>query len=106
MAHRLVITTCPDTAAAEALAEPLLRQGLAACVSILPGARSLYEWKGELVREQECVLLIKSREACYPELEAAIREQHPYELPEVIAVPISDGLAPYLAWIDSQTGKE
>lgn len=107
MTHRLVLTTCPDPATAESLASALVQDGLAACVNIVPSVQSFYRWKGELARDQECLLLIKTRSEVYPALEEAIRARHPYELPEVIAVPIEAGLAAYLAWIDSNTeGKQ
>lgn len=102
MNYRLVVTTCPDSAAAEALARPLVEGGLAACVTIVPGALSLYEWEGKVQREQECLLFIKTRGDLYKRVETTIRENHPYELPEVIAVPIEAGLPDYLAWIDHQ----
>lgn len=106
MQYRLVITTCPDMTVAEAVAGALVGEGLAACVNILPGAQSIYEWKGRIERETECVLLIKSRSDRMAALEARLLQEHPYELPELIAVPIEDGLRPYLAWIDTQLDKK
>lgn len=91
---------------AEAVAGALVGEGLAACVNILPGAQSIYEWKGRIERETECVLLIKSRSDRMAALEARLLQEHPYELPELIAVPIEDGLRPYLAWIDTQLDKK
>jgi periplasmic divalent cation tolerance protein len=105
MGYRLVITTCPSMNEAEALAEKLLTARLAACVNIVPGILSLYEWQGTLQREQEFMLLIKSRSECFAELEQLVRASHSYELPELIAVPIEQGLAPYLTWIDAQLAK-
>lgn len=105
MDYRLVVTTCPDRKTAEHIAEHLVANRLAACVNILPGMQSVYEWKGEVCREQEFVLLIKSRQDIYPRLEKAIVDHHPYELPEVIALPVEAGLAGYLAWIDEQLDK-
>lgn len=102
MDYRLVLTTCADQSTAETLAKALVDKRLAACVSCLPGIRSFYEWKGKLENEQEHLLIIKSREDKYPELEQTIRSLHSYELPEIIAVPIEEGLAPYLNWIDTQ----
>lgn len=106
MQYRLVITTCPDMAVAEAVAGTLVGEGLAACVNILPGAHSIYEWKGRIERESECVLLIKSRADRMAALQSRLLEEHPYELPELIAVPIEEGLAPYLTWIDTQLDKK
>ncbi len=105
MSRYLVINTCPDLATATGLAERLVEAGLAACVNIVPGARSVYRWQGALHQDEECLLLIKSTAERYAELEAAIRQHHPYELPEVIAVPIEAGLPAYLAWVDQQTEK-
>lgn len=102
MKHLLVLTTCPDADSADALAGVLVEQRLAACVNIIPGLRSIYEWQGKLCKEQEFVLLVKSRGDRLAELEAAILAHHPYELPEVIALPIEAGLAKYLNWIDQQ----
>ena len=102
MSYRLVITTCPSMEEAEALAEKVLEARLAACVNIVPGVLSLYEWQGKLEREQEFMLLIKSRSEGFPELEKLVQASHSYELPELIAVPIDEGSAPYLNWIDAQ----
>lgn len=102
--YRLAITTCPDQTTAEELAAHLVENRLAACVNIIPGMRSFYEWKGEVCRDAEFILLIKTRAAIYPRLEKTIVDRHPYELPEVIALPIETGLAGYLGWIDEQTG--
>jgi periplasmic divalent cation tolerance protein len=105
MDYRLVITTCPSILEAEALAEKLLAARLAACVNIVPGILSLYEWQDALQRDQEFLLLIKSRADHFAELEQLVQANHSYELPELIAVPIEQGLAPYLNWIDAQLVK-
>jgi periplasmic divalent cation tolerance protein len=102
MGYCLVITTCPSMAEAEALGEKLLTARLAACINIVPGVLSLYEWQGALQREQEFMLLIKSRSERLAELQALLLANHSYELPELIAVPIEDGLPTYLHWIDAQ----
>jgi periplasmic divalent cation tolerance protein len=99
--HLLVLCTCPDAATAERLAALLVDQRLAACVNILPGLTSVYRWKGVLERDSEVLLLAKSRADRYPALEAALVEHHPYELPEVVAVSLNQGLDGYLAWLDS-----
>jgi len=101
MNYRLVITTCPSMEEAEGLAEILLAAGLAACINIVPGVRSLYQWQGKMERGQEFLLLIKSRSDRFAELERLVRENHSYELPELIALPIEAASAPYLRWIDS-----
>jgi len=99
----LVLTNLPDRAAAERLAETLVEQRLAACVNLLAPCRSVYRWKGELQRDEEHPLLAKTTTERYPALQAAIRAAHPYELPEIIAVPIERGLPEYLKWIAAQT---
>lgn len=99
----LVITTLPDQATAEQLAERLLARQLAACINILPAMTSLYMWKGQLEHGQEHLLLIKTRRERYEMLEKEIRNGHPYELPEIIGVPVTAGLAGYLDWIGENT---
>jgi periplasmic divalent cation tolerance protein len=98
--HLLVVTTCPDRESADALARGLVGEGLAACVSILPAVRSVYRWKGALEVADELLLLVKTRADRYPAVEAEIRARHPYELPEIVGVPVEAGLAAYLAWVD------
>lgn len=95
----LVLTTCPDAATAERIARTLLEGGAAACVNILPSGTSMFRWQGDLRAEAEHVLLIKTRRAAYGDLERLLREIHPYELPELVAVPIVAGLAGYLEWV-------
>ena len=99
----LVITTMPDQASAERLARALVDARLAACVNILAPCRSLYRWQGAIETAEEVPLLIKTRAARYSELEAAIRAQHPYVLPEIVAVEPARGLPDYLAWVAAQT---
>ncbi len=79
----------------------LIKKKLAACINIIPGITSVYEWQGEIESSQEHLLIIKSHQCQYPCIESAINEMHPYELPEIIAVPIEQGLPDYLQWIDS-----
>lgn len=98
----LVLTNLPDRAAAERLADSLIAQRLAACVNILAPCRSVYRWKDAVQHDEEHPMLIKSTAECYPALEAAIRAGHPYELPEIIAVPIERGLPAYLDWIAAE----
>ncbi len=105
MSTLLVLTNLPDRAAAERLAELLVERGLAACVNILAPCRSVYRWKNELQRDDEHPLLIKTTAARYAALETAIRDAHPYELPEVIAVPVERGLPDYLAWVAAETAQ-
>jgi periplasmic divalent cation tolerance protein len=104
MSSLLVLTNLPDRAAAERIAEALVEQKLAACVNILAPCRSVYRWKGGLQRDEEHPMLIKTTAERYPALEQALRAAHPYELPEIIAVPIERGLPQYLAWVAGETG--
>lgn len=101
----LVLTNLPDRAAAEKLADALIGQRLAACINILAPCRSVYRWKGALQHDEEHPMLIKTTEARYPALERAIRAGHPYELPEIVAVPIGRGLAAYLEWVAAETAE-
>lgn len=103
MSALLVLTNLPDRASAETLAAALVEAGLAACVNILAPCRSVYRWQGVVEAADEVPLLIKTSSTRYAALEAAIRARHPYELPEVIAVPITQGLPDYLAWVDAET---
>jgi periplasmic divalent cation tolerance protein len=99
----LVLTNLPDRAAAEKLADALVAQQVAACVNILAPCRSVYRWKGTVQHDEEHPVLIKTTRERYPALEAAIRAAHPYELPEIIAVPIERGLPAYLDWVAAET---
>lgn len=101
--HLLVLTNLPDAASAQALAEKLIGDRLAACVNILAPATSVYRWQGKVESATETPCLIKTTTAAYPALEAAIRALHPYELPEIIAVSIAHGLPAYLDWISAET---
>ena len=103
MSTLLVLTNLPDRAAAERLADALIEQRLAACVNILAPCKSVYRWKDAVQHDDEHPMLIKSTAEGYPALEAAIRIGHPYELPEIIAVPIERGLPAYLDWIAAET---
>ena len=100
----IILCTCPDRTTAERIAETVVSERLAACVNIAPGLTSIYRWEGQIQREAELLLLIKTRQAVYPQLEARIRELHPYQVPELIALPIQTGSAAYLNWITDNTG--
>ena len=103
MATLLVLTNLPDRAAAEVLADALIEKRVAACVNILAPCRSVYRWQEKLQHDEEHPLLIKTTEERYAALEAAIRAGHPYELPEIIALPIERGLPAYLNWVAAET---
>ncbi len=95
----MVYCTCPDHDAAINMANGIIDTGLAACVNIVPGLTSIYRWQGERQQGTEELLLIKTTVGVYSALEKHISESHPYELPEIIAVPIKVGLPKYLAWV-------
>src|SRR5436190_16754573 len=99
----LVLTTLPDRSVAEELAKQLLAARLAACIHVGAPVRSLYHWRGQIETADDIPLAIKSRAELYPKVQAAILASHPYELPEIVAVPISDALPGYLDWIAAET---
>ena len=103
MSSLLVLTNLPDRAAAERIADEMIAQQLAACVNILAPCRSVYRWRGAVQHDEEHPLLIKTTAERYAALEQALRAAHPYELPEIIAVPIERGLPAYLAWVAGET---
>jgi periplasmic divalent cation tolerance protein len=96
---QIVLTTCPDPAVAERIAQVLVEEGLAACVNMLGPMQSVYRWRGQVETANEQLLVIKSTRARFPEIRDRVRSLHPYELPEIIAVPVADGLPEYLAWL-------
>ena len=99
----LVLTNVPDRATAEKLADLLIEKQLAACVNILAPCRSVYRWKDAVQHDEEHPMLIKTTQERYAALEQALRAGHPYELPEIIAVPIERGLPSYLDWVAAET---
>lgn len=102
MSALIVFCTCPDQASAEALAEVLVAQRLAACVSLLP-VRSIYRWQGAVERAGEVQLLAKTTADRFEAMRSAVLAHHPYELPELIAVEAAAGLDRYLDWIGAST---
>jgi periplasmic divalent cation tolerance protein len=102
----IVMTNLPNAQAAEAIASTLVESRLAACVNLLPAVQSVYRWQGKVERATEVTLLIKTTQRHYAALEAAIRAAHPYELPEVIALPVTTGLPSYLQWVITETTPE
>jgi periplasmic divalent cation tolerance protein len=99
----LVISNLPDRASADRLAQALVERRLAACVNVLAPCRSVYRWQGALESAEEHPLLIKTTADRYSALEEAIRGLHPYELPEIVAVPLTAGLPEYLDWVAAET---
>lgn len=99
----VILCTCPDTASAGQLAKILVSEKLAACVNVLPQVTSYYVWDGQQEEGQEVQLIIKSRRTLYGVLQQRIQELHPYDVPEIIALPIVAGLPTYLQWVQEQT---
>jgi periplasmic divalent cation tolerance protein len=99
----LVLTNLPDLASAENLARALVDARAAACVNILPACRSVYRWRGRVERAEEIPLLVKTTRTAYPRVEEMVRAHHPYDVPELIAVPIEAGLPAYLDWLAMET---
>jgi periplasmic divalent cation tolerance protein len=97
----IVFVTCGDAAEAGRIAEAVVTGKLAACVNVLPGIRSCYVWEGRLTWSEEVLLLIKTTRAAFAPLEKRILELHSYTTPEIVCVPIADGLDGYLQWIDA-----
>ena len=102
----LLFTTCPDADSAAAIARALVGERLAACVTRLPAGTSTYRWQGEVTEDSEFQLLVKTTGSRLDAAIARIRELHPYELPELLAVAASAGLPAYLNWIGSETREE
>lgn len=100
----IVLCTCPDGTAADAIATALLEARLAACVNRIDGLESLYRWEGSIQKDREVLLLIKTTSVAFGEVENAISALHPYELPEIIGVPVTQGSAPYLDWLTKSIG--
>ena len=99
----LVITQMPDRESALALARTLVESRVAACVSVGAPVDSLYHWRGKIETAQETPVVVKTQPSRYRDVEAAICARHPYELPEIVAVPVVGGLATYLQWITDET---
>jgi len=99
----LVFANAPNQACAERIAQALIAQHVAACVNILPSCQSYYHWRGKVEHANEIPMLIKTSKVAWPKLEQTFCALHPYELPELIAVPISLGLPNYLNWIIQET---
>ena len=106
MSALIVFTNAPDRDVALKIARALIERKLAACVNILAECTSVYRWQGKIETAGEVPLLIKTRAAIYDDVEAAIKSLHPYELPEIIAVPIERGLPEYLEWVNTETVTE
>jgi len=101
--HLLVLTTCPGTITAKQIAQDLVANDVAACVNIIPGLTSYFKWSHKVESDVELLLLIKTTSEHFPAVQKRIKSLHPYELPEIIAVSIKDGLEEYLRWIEDNT---
>ncbi len=99
----VVFVTVPNQDMAATLAKALVQEKLVACVNILPGVRSIYAWQGKLCDDAELLCVLKTRLALFPALRKRVVAMHPYEVPEVIAVPLKAGHGPYLAWLRDET---
>lgn len=100
---RVVLVSCKDDEQAARIGRRLVEEKLAACVSLVPQIRSLYVWKGKLEEAREVLLVAKTRAELTEALEAAVRESHSYECPEILSMPVDRGFAPYLAWVREST---
>ena len=103
--YSLVIATCPDSDTVKKITGALMEKRLAACVQVFP-IESVYTWEGKLCQDREFALHIKSKTALFGEITAAINDNHGYEVPEIIQIPITDGLPEYLKWIDENTRRD
>lgn len=99
----LILCTVPDRETGEKIAAALTLRRLAACVNIIPGLTSVFRWQAEIQRDSEVLLMVKSTADRFSELEHLIRELHPYQLPEIIALPVSGGSEEYISWVVSET---
>ena len=101
--YLLVMTTVPDAEVGQIIAEKVIEERLAACVTLQAACQSLYWWQGKITQDQEHILFIKTKKESYPDLEEKIHQVHPYDIPEIIALPIFTGSKDYLHWIDKET---
>lgn len=99
----VVYVTTPDDTTAKMIARKVLEKRLAACINIIPNIFSIYRWKGEIEEDQEALMIIKTRRILFEPLTKTIKELHPYEIPEVIGIPIIEGYNAYLGWISDET---
>jgi len=104
--YLVVFVTAPSESAGKEIAEALLDRRLCACVNILPSVTSFYIWEGEVCQDGEVLLLIKTLAAHFDELAATVRQNHPYDVPEIIAMSIVQGASDYLAWIENSVWSE
>lgn len=106
LSNLIVLSTFPDADTAARIARSLVEEQLAACVNLVPTVRSVYRWQGSLCDEAEALAIIKTTAERYPALAARLAELHPYQVPEIVALPIAAGHAPYLAWLAGQVATD
>ncbi len=99
--YRVVLVTAPNTAEAERIAQKVVQKGLAACVNIVPKLLSIYRWEGNVERDMETLLVIKSTKKALPKLKKKIKKMHSYKVPEILVLKVDNGDREYLDWIDS-----
>jgi periplasmic divalent cation tolerance protein len=99
----VVLITCPSQEEAERLSNKILSERLAACVNIINGVHSLFHWQGQIESDQESLMIVKTRSLLLAQLKTFVQENHPYDVPEIIAVPIIGGSDDYLNWVKSET---
>ncbi|NCA69035.1 MAG: divalent-cation tolerance protein CutA [Sphingobacteriia bacterium] len=104
--HRLILSTCPDESTARRIAVTLVEERLAACVNLLPGITSVYRWEGRIHQDAEVLLVLKTPLERVLMLTERLRDLHPYDVPEIIAVPITEGLPAYLNWMTTCTDRD
>ena len=100
---RVVLVTAPDADTAARIARALVEEGLIACANLVPGIRSIYRWQGRVADEAEVLLVLKTRAGCCGAVAARVKALHPYELPEVVALPVVDGSEAYLDWVVAES---
>ena len=97
----VLLVTTPSADVAAAIARTLVEEGLAACGNVLPGIRSIYRWEGKVQEDAEALLVIKTERRLVPELKVRLPELHPYDVPELLVLPVEDGLPAYLEWVSA-----
>ncbi len=103
---RVALVTAPDAATAESLVRRLVEEGVVACGTILPGVTSIYRWAGEVERAEECMIVLKTTSQAAARLVERVPELHPYDVPEVLVLPVETGHGPYLEWVVANVSGE
>jgi periplasmic divalent cation tolerance protein len=99
----VVLVTVPNSEVAGTIARTLVEEKLVACVNVVPAVRSIYAWKGKICDESELLCLLKTRRTLFPAVRERVAALHPYQIPEIVALPVAEGNAPYLAWLARET---